>query len=733
MALRPLRIAFMNPITPNPDQKNAIQAPHDQPVRIVAGAGTGKTEVISQRFVHLLKTGGMRPDQILVLTFSEKAAAEMRARIFRAVSAAPLGYQRLDLANAPISTFHSFCARLLRDHSLVAGIDPALPMLTETDTANILDSVIMSFLERGFEKAYTFNPLDRDVYTWEDGGPTRLAVGVIEQLRNQAVRVAEFNMQWHKIEELPDRYAVLAPLVSHLYSMYLHILSRNGQMDFDRLIMGAVDLLEGNPVLRARVHHECRTILVDEYQDTNYAQERLLRAVASEGMSNVTVVGDPRQAIYVWREARVENIAEFPGDGGQRVETPLSQNWRSLKPILDIANKAIAGYELGDPSEFDADRRLEPAQSETSAADPVVTLQVTENRDAEAQAVAGWITKLHDEGRSYRDIAILIRARTYLDIYTDALERVGIPFELSAGDAFYTRPEIMDAIHLLRVCVDPMDPLALVVTLLSPVVGLSQAQIAHLAQMDCEQLWEVVVDPFAFGIETAIASRLIRFKAFWSEAQCRRWVLPPSTFAAWALQASGLEAHIDALSDPGLARALSKLMAIAHTYESGHPGDILDELVAHLQLQVATEPREKTPELAGETDAVQVMTAHASKGLEFPVVIAVDNRQRISPTRRKYPFHEPGVGLIFPEDDERDPHYLTRVRHTRNEARCLWYVTLTRAKERLIVTAAHTGKQETDGMYSPVRTLFHELWNQEALQPSKGVERIGVLPDTENG
>ena len=190
----------MNSITPNPDQQNAIQAPQERPVRIVAGAGTGKTEVISQRFVHLLKTGGMRPDQILVLTFSEKAAAEMRARIFRAVSAASLGYQRLDLANAPISTFHSFCARLLRDHSLVAGIDPALPMLTETDTANILESVIMSFLERGFEKAYTFNPLDRDVYTWEDGGPTRLAVGVVEQLRNQAVRVAEqFDAQFVEV------------------------------------------------------------------------------------------------------------------------------------------------------------------------------------------------------------------------------------------------------------------------------------------------------------------------------------------------------------------------------------------------------------------------------------------------------------------------------------------------------------------------------------------------------
>ena len=144
---------------------------------------------------------------------------------------------------------------------------------------------------------------------------------------------------------------------------------------------------------------------------------------------------------------------------------------------------------------------------------------------------------------------------------------------------------------------------------------------------------------------------------------------------------------------------------------------------------MATEPREKTPELTGESDAIQIMTAHASKGLEFPVVIAVDNRQRIRPTLRKYPFHEPENGLVFPEDDEKDPHYLTRLRHVRNEARCLWYVTLTRAKERMIVTAVHTGKLDADGTYERVQTLFQELWNQEVRHPSTGVTCIQTLND----
>ena len=271
------------------------------------------------------------------------------------------------------------------------------------------------------------------------------------------------------------------------------------QLDFDRLIMGAVDLLERHPELRCRMHQSCRSILVDEYQDNSHAQERLLRAVARDGIKNVAVVDDPRQAIYVWREARVENIAGFPGDGRSRIEAPLSKNWRSVEPILKVANKSIHGYHFGDPAEFDADRILEPARSFAPSGHPAVTLQVFDTREAEAEAVAEWIGQLNTAGRPYRDMVILIRARTYLDVYLDALDRDGIPYAVSAGDAFYTRPEILDVVHLLRLCVDSMDTLALVVTLRSPVVGLSQAEVVRLTQADDEAdlFWQVIYDPVA--------------------------------------------------------------------------------------------------------------------------------------------------------------------------------------------------------------------------------------------
>ncbi|MBM3265291.1 MAG: UvrD-helicase domain-containing protein, partial [candidate division Zixibacteria bacterium] len=196
-------------IAPNLAQQRAIEAPFDAPVRIVAGAGTGKTEVVSRRYVEMLSIGGLHPDEILVLTFSEQAAAEMRARIFRAVSDAGLRYNRMDLAGAPISTFHAFGSRLMRDHSLRAGVDPGLPFLTEADTVEIMNGAINAFLDGGYEEVYDFDPLDKEVYTWESGGPMAVAIALAAQLRNQAAEEADIAAR--NLYGSSDRRAVLEP------------------------------------------------------------------------------------------------------------------------------------------------------------------------------------------------------------------------------------------------------------------------------------------------------------------------------------------------------------------------------------------------------------------------------------------------------------------------------------------------------------------------------------------
>lgn len=706
--------------TANPGQRLAIDAPLNRPVRVVAGAGTGKTEVIAQRYLYLLRDHGLRPENILVLTFSEKAAAEMRARILLAVSQAGLGLRRLDLAAASISTFHSFCARLLADHSLRAEIDPDIPLLSEIEAAKVMRELAEEFLEEGFHEAYPrLDPLKSEAYTWVDGGPSGEAQQVIAQLRNQAVQLQEFRQEMMAVKDKTDAYRILAPLVDWLYDKYTRRLRERGQLDFDRQIMEAAVLLEENSELRERMRKEYQGVLIDEYQDTNYAQERLLRALGRDGQENVTVVGDPRQAIYVWREARVENIAGFPGFGVP-YDAPLNENRRSLTPILDVANRAIDGYELEEPPEFDPGNRLFPCVENKPFESTVVTMQAFETRQEEAQMVVAWVKDALAHGYIYRQIAVLIRARTYLSTYTDALKAAKIPFELSAETAFYVRPEILDAVHLLHVLIDPCRDLSLVRVLGSPAVGLTQDEVAKLGRSRARHLWTCVLNPVETGIEGEALERLVRFKELWQRAQRQRWLLAPAAFLGWVLLESGLGAN----GEPAARRALSKLLTLAQDYEASHPADTLAALADFLALALEVRPPEKAPELNTEEDSVRVLTNHGVKGLEFPVVIAIDNRQTIKPAREFDPFHEPGVGLIIPDRDISNPHFEKRMRRMRNEARSLWYVLLTRAKSRLVVTA--TDPYISGNKEHKAKTFFEELWSKEKADPTPGVELGGA-------
>jgi DNA helicase-2/ATP-dependent DNA helicase PcrA len=476
-------------------------------------------------------------------------------------------------------------------------------------------------------------------------------------------------------------------------------------------------LLERDEALHASLRARYRALLVDEYQDTNYAQERLLRALAADDGANVTVVGDPRQAIYVWREARVENIARFPGSGQPRFEAPLTENRRSLSPILTVANRAIAGYNFGMPPEFEAADVLHAFAEHEQFSGEVVHLHALPDRASEALAVVDWVRRARAEGYGYRDVALLIRARTYLPLYLAALQAAGIPVEVSAGDAFYTRPEILDAIHLLNFCLDPGDDLSLVRVLTGPAVGLTQDEVVALRPEGERHLWPALLAAADSNPPSSPVARLVNF---WRQAQTQRWRLPADAFVAWALRAAGL---LDSSAEADVqAAAQRKLLAVSHLYAAQNPAHGLPDLVAHLRRLLASDERLKSPELNSEADAVQVLTAHASKGLEFPFVIAADSRQKVNPNRDFGPFHDPDAGLVLPKakEDEDDPAFIERTRRARNEARCLWYVTLTRARRRLVITAPSAGDLDA-GRYETVKTLFAELWNSLEADPAPGV------------
>ncbi len=545
---------------PNPGQSQAISAETGCALRVVAGAGTGKTEVIARRYAHLLEHDPpMLPADILVLTFTDKAAAEMRGRILRTVSDSELPFNRLELASAVISTFHSFGARLLGDFSLRAGVDPDLPVLSELETEDLMQDTWGEFLSTGYHDAYdSFDPLEQQAYTWHDGALFRIARQLVLQARSHGVESTAFSHDLRSFQKASESVAVLGPLAGWMYASIDAHLRGAGLLDYDCMILSAALLLEEDGDLRSAVRDRHRVILVDEYQDTNFAQERLLRALGDSAQPNTTVVGDPRQAIYIWREARVENVAHFPGHGLKRRDAPLTENFRSLKPILDVANKAIEGYEFDLAPEFDQNDILLPGEAHGPFKEAVVHMQACADRTSEAQAVADWIRHFDHAGYAYRDMAILVRARTYLPEYLEALEERGIPYDVVSNDIFYLLPEVLDAVHMLVACLYPSEELSLVRALLSPAVGYGQAELAELQRESKIHLWRKVT--------ASSDARCVRFVSFRQQARRTRWLFSPPRIcvlgAARKRSAKRLPAAAPSgpqKADPECAAALHKL------------------------------------------------------------------------------------------------------------------------------------------------------------------------------
>src|SRR2546427_7682101 len=451
---------------------------------IAAGPGTGKTFTATERFCWLVEQG-VAPDQILTVTFSDRAAEELRLRITNELSARrpDLGAQVLD--GAWIGTFHSVCARLLDEFAYLVGAPREMRVLDETGQ-RLFEQELMARLRSGATA-----PFDPDSFAAlsADDLDDLLKSGLrfLLKLKGRGINPERFHhraidlhaQQWSTRPAQngssgpdPSRAELEAiEVLFTIYRAYEDALHEQGLRDFDDLLLEVIDALERVPEFQRRCRERFRYLVVDEFQDTNCIQLDFIRLAATENFGNVTAVGDAKQSIYGWRDAEIENIrSRFPG---QRL--PLTHNRRSYQGILDCATDFIRR----DPDFAD-----EPDLVATRGAGGVTPVSVLMARDArtEARSVAETIRRLHVSGRAFRDVAVLSHSVRMLPRdFEDELRRQGIPYVTSGGSGFFDRQEIKDVLALLRLTENPMDDGALVRLLQGPIVRLPDAGMYRLA------------------------------------------------------------------------------------------------------------------------------------------------------------------------------------------------------------------------------------------------------------
>ncbi|TMB47898.1 MAG: ATP-dependent helicase, partial [Chloroflexi bacterium] len=622
------------------EQAAAAHGGPDGAFLIAAGPGTGKTFTATERFCWLVDQG-VPEDHILAVTFSERAAEELRLRITNELSARrhDLGPQMLD--SAWIGTFHGTCARLLDESAYLVGAPREMRVLDETGQ-RLFEQELMARLRSG--ATAPFDPDSFVALSVEDlDDLLRSGLRFLLKLKGRGITPSRFKERALELQvpspppkersgqsgsdpAQAEREAI--EVLFTIYQAYEDALHAQGLRDFDDLILEVIDALQRVPEFRRRCRERFRYLLVDEFQDTNRIQLELIRLLAADNFGNVTVVGDAKQSIYGWRDAEIENIrSRFPG---QRL--PLTHNRRSYQGILDCATNFIRR----DP-DFDSEPELVALRG-TGDASPVTVVMAPDSR-SEARTMAETIRRLHVSGRPFRDIAILAHSVRMLPReFEDELRRQGIPYVTSGGSGFFDRQEIKDVLALLRLTENPMDDGALVRILQGPIVRLPDSGMYRLASRrfgrsgmrlrDCFD--EAMREGFP-EMEPKVAAqarhlveltdRIGRLRDALTVADILNRLLEESGYLRWA----ELRAQRD--GSPRALLNLRKVFQLAGRFERDLALAGIGDFVRHLDQVIDAElPVGEAAEESSEAEAVSLLTIHAAKGLEFPVVFLVNLR-----------------------------------------------------------------------------------------------------------
>jgi len=622
----------------NPQQRQGVLATTG-PVLLLAGAGTGKTRVVTHRIAHLIATG-VEPAHILAVTFTNKASREMRERV-----ATLLG--RLEAEAVTIGTFHSFCLRILRRHIHLLGYSNSFAICGEGYQKGLIRTVMteLGLVGEG-----------RDPGMW---------LGLISKAKSAL----------HGPDDVREYSWPFAAELAEAYEMYQRRLQQMDQVDFDDLLVLVLRLWREYPDVLAKHRDQYQYLMVDEYQDTNSVQFQLVGTLAGE-RANLCVVGDDDQSIYGWRGADVGNILEFDQQFPGATVIRLEQNYRSTATILDAANAVIAN---------NSERHAKRLWSEQDRGDEILCVRADDEQD-EATFVADVLEDRASRGRfSHGQMAVLFRSNHQSRALENALRQARIPYTLVGSNSFYQRKEILDAVSLLQTANNPRDDHSLLRVLNVPPRGIGDKSIERLRDMGKlvgEPLQSLLGhDQFLSRLSGAGASASQAFDQQLREA--RRQFSEPGGLSVKVEQYLNDIGYMDGLGrmykprEDALKRrdnVLEFITAVAEFERKAGPKSLLPEFLEAFALLDAQDKEDKGGE--GE-ESVTLMTVHASKGLEFPLVMVVGLERGLFPHRMA--LEEGGI----------------------QEERRLFYVAVTRAQSELVLT--HVEKRRTRGQVTRQR------------------------------
>jgi len=633
----------------NPSQQEAVTH-RGGPLLIVAGAGSGKTRVLTQRIAHLIRDEGVRPSEILAITFTNKAAREMQERVAALVG--PVSRAMW------VMTFHSACVRILRREAARLGISTNFSIYDAADSQRLMSMVV------------------KDLNIDPKRFPPRSLSSRVSQLKNELIDEEDF---LRRAETPQDR------VLAEAYAEYQRRLRRANAFDFDDLIGSTVALLQLFPDVAEHYRRRFRHILVDEYQDTNHAQYVLVRELVGDGRDGVPpaelcVVGDADQSIYAFRGATIRNIEEFERDYPDAKTVLLEQNYRSTQTILDAANRVIAR---------NGGRRPKRLWTDAGAGAPIVTYVADDEHD-EARFVADEIDALVDDaGVRPADVAVFYRTNAQSRSLEEIFVRVGLPYTVVGSVRFYERREIRDAIAYLRAIANPDDDVSVRRIINVPKRGIGErAEEVIESYAQRERLsFGTALDRAADvpGLAARSQAQVVAFARLLSDLRTLvESGAGPATVLQAVLEQTGYLAELQASHDPQdetRLENLAELESVAAEYERDTDEPSLAGFLERVSLVADAD------EIPDDDDGVvTLMTLHTAKGLEFPVVFLTGMEDGIFP-------HIRSLGSDVELEEERR----------------LAYVGITRARERLYLTRAVSRSAWGSPMHNPASRFLDEI------------------------